>query len=81
MKLRLERLGPSMTVLRFGDIAVLFSYETAVAAKFSKEKLCYRTDKYISRTTEGHIKKWVADNKVETIEHGIIASWLEVEAV
>jgi len=65
-----------MTVLHFqnGD-KMLYSYETPVAAEINNGALL-RTDKYFSRTTEGHIKKWVGEREAETVPHDRILEFI-----
>ena len=55
--MKLEPIGSNQTVLRFEDKAILFSYETPVAAIMDGK--AYKTDKQWSRTTSKHINSWL----------------------
>jgi hypothetical protein len=66
--MKLERLGPSMTVCTFADgTQVLYSYETPCAVHAGGSYI--QTDKYFSRTTSGHISKWLAGAHASVVKH------------
>lgn len=58
--MRLHSLAANANVLYFGDKAILFSYETPVAA-FVPGRGYLRTSTKWSQTTSRHIKKWLVD--------------------
>lgn len=62
--MRLKVLGQNKTEVKInGNISVLFSYNTPVAAHVNGA--FYRTDKSWSRTTSKHINAWLAGSKAE----------------
>ena len=64
--MKLKRLGPSMTEVERADgTRILYSYETPCAAYIPRGfgELAggwIKTDKFFSRTTAGHVTKWLA---------------------
>lgn len=54
----------NVTVVSIGDAQVLFSYFTPVALYTGGQN--FRTEKYWSRITTGHINRWLAGAKAET---------------
>jgi len=71
MKVSLKVLGSNMTELVLSSGTVLFSYETAVAAK--KAGLLYVSNVRYSNTTERHIKKWLkhVDEKMNMVVYKV----------
>lgn len=62
--MKLKVLGQNKTEVDInGNISVLFSYNTPVAAHVNGA--FYRTDKSWSRTTSKHINAWLAGAKAE----------------
>ena len=55
--MHIKPLGSNKTELTFGNVQVLFSYETPVACWMNGEY--FKTDKKWSRTTSKHINSWV----------------------
>lgn len=55
----LKRLGPNVAQVEVGDRTILFSYDTPVCVRIG-DGWHYVTTKYWSRTTTGHVKKWLA---------------------
>lgn len=63
--MKLQRIkNTSATVISTSDTEILWSYSTPVAARIKGK--CYRTEKKWSRTTSGHINKFLEGNKAET---------------
>lgn len=62
--MRLKVLGQNKTEVEInGNVEVLFSYNTPVAANVNG--VFYRTDKSWSRTTSKHINAWLDGAKAE----------------
>jgi len=62
--MEIERTGPSTTILKLNDGGkILFSYDVPVAAyKPGRLGFAYvKSAKYFSRTTSGHVSKWLRD--------------------
>lgn len=59
--MNLTPYGPNMTEISTGDMYVLFSYKTPVAAMIDEGLgfVFYRTAKRWSNTTTHHINKWL----------------------
>ena len=57
--MKLQPIGSNQTVMRFDsyDKAILFSYETPVAAIIDGK--AFKTDRQWSRTTSKHINSWL----------------------
>lgn len=55
-----KRLSHNAAEITQGEVAVLFSYETPVAA-IVRNVGAFRTSKRWSITTQGHITKWLRD--------------------
>ena len=55
--MKLKPIGSNQTQLTMGDVEVLFSYETPVAA-YLPERGYLKTSKWWSKTTTRHINKW-----------------------
>lgn len=58
--MKLKNLGANKTVLILGDAEVLFSYNVPVAYRGSLGQ--FRTARFHSATTSGHISQWGARN-------------------
>ena len=56
-----------------GDV-ILVSYSTPVAASTLDGFI--RTKEYYSKTTSGHINKWIDDRKVEYVEQSVLDGML-----
>ena len=75
--MKLERLGPSMTVLHLQNgFNVLFSYEIPVAAWVGHDGYI-KSDKFVSRTSADHVTKWLKGNTVQVVPHDEIAKLIE----
>ena len=69
--MKLKSLGANQTELTLNDGSqILFSYETPVCVRTEamhcgqmQTRVCVTAEKY-SRTTTGHINKWLRDNVV-----------------
>ena len=68
--MQLKPIGPNMTELHVGDVVILFSYETPVAARIGGRY--YVTSKKYSATTSRHISKWVGGHDAEAVNQ----SWI-----
>ena len=64
--MNLKHLGPNQTELSFGDYTILFSYSTPVAY-FDRYRGYCRTEKFWSKTTTGHINKWLSGEGVRMV--------------
>lgn len=82
----IERLGPSMTVLHLHDGSrVLFSYETPVAAYVAEgpntRAEYWKTDRWFSRTTTGHVNRWLgtygAMRTARTVPHDVLVKLMK----
>lgn len=62
--MKLRTISSNMTEVENGDVTVLFSYSTPVAA-FIAGTGWVRTDKHWSATTSRHINKWIGGIKAE----------------
>ena len=62
--MKLNPLASNMTEVEIGDVTVLFSYKTPVAAQ-TEDGFFVRTDKFWSATTSRHINKWLAGARAE----------------
>lgn len=76
---QVKRIGSNMTEVETSKAIVLFSYATPVAA-FFPGKGYIKTESYYSKTTSGHITKWlqaqVGNNgmpEVETVPQHVIS--------
>jgi len=77
---KLERLGPSATVLRYNTgTEILYSYETPVAAfvatgpKESGAGEWIKSEKFFSRTTSKHVGKFIPKGvKAAAVPHAEI---------
>ena len=62
--MKLKQLGANQTEVQLSDhyerqtIQIFFSYEQAVCVR--NENGCFVTEEKYSRTTSGHINKWVS---------------------
>lgn len=70
--MKLNRLGPQAIEVDGGNVRVLFSYATPVAAWVNGEGF-YRTSTKHSVTTSRHINAWLAGAKAEEREQ----SWFD----
>ena len=59
MSLKLSPIGSNVTELDKGDVTILFSYSTPVAAWDRSIGKYFRTAQSFSRTTTKHINKWL----------------------
>ena len=59
--MKIRPAGSNMTEVEFGDITVLVSYSTPVAAVVPGQGVL-RTEKWFSGTTTKHINKWIKAN-------------------
>ena len=67
--MKLKKIGNNETEITLNDGSqILFSYETPVCVRTEamhcgqmQTRVCFTTEKY-SRTTTGHINKWLKDN-------------------
>lgn len=70
--MNLTPLGANKTELQIGDIQILFSYKTPVAARvlnFEGNKyVYYKTSKKWSRTTSKHITQWLNGERADERE-------------
>lgn len=75
MGVKLERISPSASVITLSNgNRILYSYEVPVAAEI--EGTFYKSSKYFSRTTNGHISAWLINaQRVEVLPH---AEFLEL---
>lgn len=56
--MKIKGIASNMIEVTSGDLTFLLSYETPVA--YNKEGVgFYRTDEFFSKTTSGHINKWL----------------------
>ncbi len=63
--MKLRPIGSNMNEVEIGGATVLFSYQTAVAARVGGK--FYRTSRHYSNTTSKHINKWLAGVHAETV--------------
>ena len=57
--MKLLKFGPNMTELQYADgLRVLVSYETPVAARLEDGEYV-RAKRFVSRSTNHHIAKWI----------------------
>ncbi len=70
--MKITQIAANQTELHVGDLAVLFSYQTPVAAYNARDEELFTVDPYsltdgISNTTSKHISTWCASwpNTVE----------------
>jgi hypothetical protein len=63
--MKLRPIGPNVNEVTVGELTVLFSYQTPVAAFVPGEGYLV-TDKKWSKTTSRHINKWLASMGVKT---------------
>lgn len=61
--MKLKQIGPNMTEVRVRGLRILFSYSTPVAY-INDRGGAYKTPKHHSRTTTGHINRWLNTNGV-----------------
>lgn len=74
--LRLNNIGTNKTELQIGDITILFSYNTPVAA-LVPDIGWIKTDKKYSKTTTKHINSWLGDKlNVNVVPQAYIDSLL-----
>lgn len=70
--MNLNPIKANMTELQVGDIQILFSYKTAVAARVlnleSNRYVYYRTSKFWSKTTSRHINQWLNGERADERE-------------
>lgn len=57
--MRVKSIGSNQTEVTCGDVTILFSYETPVAARINNEY--YKTEERFSVTTTKHINKWAGN--------------------
>ena len=57
--MKLKKLGNNVTLIKYDDGEVLFSYETPVAALDYKTHEYFRTNQFWSVTTSRHINQWL----------------------
>ena len=62
--MKLKPIASNMTEVQVGDVTVLFSYATPVAAQL-EDGFYVRTEKKWSVTTSRHINKWLAGARAE----------------
>ena len=62
--MKLNPIASNMTEVEIGDVTVLFSYKTPVAAQ-TEDGFYVRTEKHWSVTTSRHINKWLAGARAE----------------
>ena len=76
-KIRLDPAASKMTILGIGDVEILFSYRTPVAA-FIPGRGYVRTAHKFSKTTSKHINIWAGRNATE-VPQAEIESLVEVQ--
>lgn len=67
-----KKIGPNAYEIQFADgLLILFSYGEPVAARShaGAHGAAVKTDKYFSRTTSGHIKKWLDGAPCAVLPH------------
>ena len=81
---KLERLGPSSHVLTLKDgTRVLYSYDTPVAADVTCSKWAatarefLRADQFYSRTTSGHVSRFLNGADARKVAPEVIAALVE----
>jgi hypothetical protein len=70
--MKVKNVGSNMTELVLGDVVVLFSYETPVAA--STESGYIKTDEKYSSTTTKHVNKWLEGVNAKIVPQATINS-------
>lgn len=66
-----KRLSHTAAEITQGDVAVLFSYDTPVAA-IVRNVGTFRTSKRWSITTQGHINKWLGAARCFKVSQDVI---------
>ena len=74
--MKLKQIGSNMTELDMGDVQVLFSYETPVAARTGTGSLLRTSTRY-SVTTTKHINKWLAGVAAVEVPQSVINDLVE----
>lgn len=79
--MNLKQVGSNMTELEFDGIKVLISYSTPVAYYDKLRHMYFVTDKFWSKTTSRHIKKWLSGEPVyvSVSQHALNALVAEVK--
>jgi hypothetical protein len=67
----LKRIGPNCAEVTTGDRSILFSYDVPVGVRV-KGFGWFTSDKYWSRTTAGHVKKWLDGIRPRTVSQAEI---------
>lgn len=62
--MKLNPIGSNCNEVEIGDVTILFSYRTPVAAQ-TADGFYVRTDKHWSVTTSRHINKWLSGARCE----------------
>ena len=70
--MKVKNIGSNMTELVLGDVVVLFSYETPVAA--STEGGYIKTEEKYSSTTTKHVNKWLEGVNAKIVPQATINS-------
>jgi hypothetical protein len=74
--MKLRTIGSNQALLEFKNgLTILFSYESPVAA-FVPNEGYEQTDKFISRTTQQHIQRWVGKEACKVVPQSQIAARL-----
>lgn len=72
--MEMKRTGPNTTIIQTnGGDRIFFSYSEPVAA-FIEGRGYFKSEKYFSNTTSGHVSKWLGDEgaKAQTVPHDVI---------
>ena len=78
--MKLKKLGNNVTLIKYDDGEVLFSYETPVAALDYKTHEYFRTDKFWSVTTSRHINQWLQGVEAQTVSQDDLYKMARSEA-
>jgi len=70
--MKVKNVGSNMTELVLGDVVVLFSYETPVAA--STDSGYVKTEEKYSPTTTKHVNKWLKGVNAKIVPQSTINS-------
>ena len=73
--MNLRVIGPNQTELTIGDVVVLFSYNTPVAARLPEGYI--RTGKHWSSTTSKHINRWIGSANYVVVDQREFDRFLE----
>lgn len=70
--MEMDKQGPNVTVLKLHDGArILFSYSTPVAVIDQKAR-AFKTSRFYSRTTSGHVAAFIGERAAQVVEQGVI---------